>query len=328
MTIKAEFNRLSRPADAKLVRLIDAIIAERPDLADATFGVPDKGNTALTLIVGDEVFKAPANCRQIGALAREFHLQESFTKAGVAGIAPVTYVGKNACFYAVKKLDGVHPAFWRMTKEERAACWARIGQTIADAGQVDKPRLRRAAAGKYVAAGVGMWLNSRGFAALWREKASALSAAIDDYAWRFSKRKYALAHGDLHVGNIFTEADNKTFKGIIDWANAYHTRAPELAFRELGFQIGEHMPHYDPPEALAAFKGFCAAQDGALYKSSDIIIANVLKKMGLYELDKKHDMDWWIDDTNGDVSDDLECLGMTLDTSAATPRRRAGNTPK
>lgn len=104
------FNKIAaRPPHEGANRLIDRIIAARPDLRDATFVVPRSGNTSITVITMHEVFKAHVYASEARAFSREIavleHLQQNMP-AGVE-LPRLTCVAPDRSFYGMTRLHGL-----------------------------------------------------------------------------------------------------------------------------------------------------------------------------------------------------------------------------
>ncbi len=275
--LKDQFNRLSQPDRAKVSRVIEAIIAERPDLADKMFYVPARGNNAYTLIVEGEVFKAPKLPKDVAVFRREVALQKALSEAGVEGIPPMTCLGKHALFYAVKKIDGMDFDYMFMPDDRRLAFLDGVGRALARAGKAWQggPTPKRTDANEYIRKGLHVWrkpeLRKHAY-----EIAPGIAALMDDYARRFPKRRAVLDHGDLHEGNMLVDRATKGFAAVIDWGLARGTHAPEMEFHELSTRwLGF------PELAVAAFTGYCA-EAGELYKPTDICVVMGFFVLSMY----------------------------------------------
>lgn len=126
------FNKkATRPRHESANRLIDRIIAARPDLAGAQFVVPFTGNTSVTVMTMDEVFKAPVYSSEKEAFARELALLLELQGRDMgADIAPVTFVDSDGGFYGMQRMRGealTRETLLDLPAEERARLAAQIG---------------------------------------------------------------------------------------------------------------------------------------------------------------------------------------------------------
>ncbi|MDD9900109.1 MAG: hypothetical protein OXT65_03950, partial [Alphaproteobacteria bacterium] len=100
--------------------LIDAILEERPDLRDQMVYVPAQGKMAYTIIIGDEVFKAPksGSSRALASFQREHEILAGM-QGKVSGVPQLLCTGKKTCFYSMTRIPGVHPTDVRSWPEDK-----------------------------------------------------------------------------------------------------------------------------------------------------------------------------------------------------------------
>ena len=102
------FNNLAtRPLHENANRMIDRIIAARRDLAGDTFVVPRSGNTSLTVMTVNEVFKSPVYNAERMAFGQELsvlrHLQGQQL---VVNIPTLTWTAEDGQTYGMSRLHG------------------------------------------------------------------------------------------------------------------------------------------------------------------------------------------------------------------------------
>ena len=100
------FSRAAGKPAGSVTNFIDAILDERPDLAGQLIYVPKYGSRAYTVIIGDEVFKAPVYAQDIEAFETEYKTLQALGDNGLP-IPEVMHVGKKAVFYSMTRLSGV-----------------------------------------------------------------------------------------------------------------------------------------------------------------------------------------------------------------------------
>lgn len=103
------FNRAARPDDPPEpahMTLVDAILAERPDLRDLPVEIPREGGVSNTVIIGDEVFKGPKAIVSTGHHERECDVLQQLGGRGLP-VPEVTYVGRERVFFGMTRMPGV-----------------------------------------------------------------------------------------------------------------------------------------------------------------------------------------------------------------------------
>lgn len=102
------FNRIAtRPRHDSANQLIDRIIALRPDLRNETFIVPRTGNTALTVMTVNEVFKSGMSRGNPTDFAREYAVLEHLQGHEMgAAIPQLTWCADDYSIYGMTRLHG------------------------------------------------------------------------------------------------------------------------------------------------------------------------------------------------------------------------------
>lgn len=102
------FNRIAtRPRHDSANQLIDRIIAMRPDLRNETFIVPRTGNTSLTVMTVNEVFKSCMSRGNPADFAREYAvLQHLQGREMGADIPQLTWRSDDHSIYGMTRLHG------------------------------------------------------------------------------------------------------------------------------------------------------------------------------------------------------------------------------
>lgn len=103
-------NVADKEKQVSLNRLIDAIIAQRPDLAEMPFAATGMGKCSLTVKTMDEVFKAPLKGRSnVDMISDEakFLAHLNGKDLGVVQIPTVTTVAEDGSFYGMTRVHGV-----------------------------------------------------------------------------------------------------------------------------------------------------------------------------------------------------------------------------
>ena len=104
----SSFNRIAtRPRHDSANQLIDRIIEMRPDLRNETFIVPRSGNTSLTVMTVNEVFKSCMSRGNPVDFAREYTVLEHLQGQGLGvDIPTLTWKSRDSSIYGMTRLHG------------------------------------------------------------------------------------------------------------------------------------------------------------------------------------------------------------------------------
>ena len=95
-----------KPDASSAVNFHAAILRERPDLWGTMPVSPRQGETAHTLFLGDEAFKAPKRSLAIADFNVEPETLRRFERTGLP-VPRVVYIGEDSVFYSMTRLPGV-----------------------------------------------------------------------------------------------------------------------------------------------------------------------------------------------------------------------------
>lgn len=267
------FNKIAlRPADEGANKLIDRIIAARPDLAGASFVVPEYGRPSQTVMTMDEVFKSAHNPAWPDEIRRECGLLQAVAGRDLGVRVPqVTMVAADESFYAMQRLRGMpltRECLDVLPDEERLDIARRIG--------VFNARLARCEGGGRIAASA---VTAEKMAAVfgnddfWDETGCDLRelSRLENFMKTYSLMPPMLMHGDMHQGNILYDQDTASLS-LIDLGNG-DTVSAAHAFSVLRI-------YYPADFVDAALQGFCAESGMTvnpaeldLYKSMQELLA-------------------------------------------------------
>lgn len=261
------FNRIAtRPRHDSANQLIDRIIALRPDLRNETFIVPRSGNTALTVMTVNEVFKSCMSRGNPADFAREYAVLEHLQGRELgAKIPQLTWRSDDKSIYGMTRLHGEalsKDLLASLPADEQARIAAIIGRfnALIAAGIDDA---QRAALGLQSKLAADIVTPGHVFEAL-EPSAAKVNLGIDalrvavrvaEYCQqRFETHEQRLLsiHPDMHEQNIIYNRASGTV-ALIDIG------AGQAVEAELGFCIPRHYyPRAFVAEMLAAF----SAQSG------------------------------------------------------------------
>lgn len=239
--MKQAFARaVAKNGDVSSQSLIDAIVAERPDLQGQTFYSPHYGNTAHTLIVGDEVFKGPRLLSHMASFEREISYMERL-KGKSLPVPELTCVGRNAYFYGMTRLQGVvmSEAMQDMTSRQEDLFAADFGAAVANiALALSDGEEVRASSSSSVRDNDEKYLNNPRIASRLGEDAGTARRLVADYYDRMKERKLVACHADLHKENVLMDPKTRRLTGIIDFSTVSH-RLDEEAFSFIGSALSK-----------------------------------------------------------------------------------------
>jgi len=252
--LKKDFLKAAKKAEGMSAdAFVDAILAERPDLAGKPVYVPAQGICAYTVIIGDEVFKtARFNNRLapevrehfIRAIERERKILEHLKGKGLP-VPEVTYTGKKFPFFGMTKMPGESFDRWdvaarkpheklRLAKEI-AALNVKLSQALSefeakDMG-VDVPFPNR----DFQPDVLRSQLADPKVKKLLGKDYAFLKGGVEKYIEQHQKKygdKLYFMHGDLLSGNIFSDPKTNKISALLDFGISCLT-CPENGF--LGF---------------------------------------------------------------------------------------------
>lgn len=277
------FNKIaSRPRHEGANRLIDRIIAARPDLRDATFLVPRSGNTSITVITMDEVFKAHVYASEAKAFSREIAVLEHVQQNAPAGVAlpRITCIAPDRSFYGMTRLRGLpltRDNLRALPDAERRRLGGLVGAFNAQLGAAFSADSRRQLGlqPKYEAAlilphhldealedpRVRLALGTQLLQAqqLCRYVAERHDDAVQEARVRF-------LHADMHEQNFLYDPATKTL-GVIDLGPGDHVQA-EYAFSVLHHYYGDEYTQQSLDGFAAAVGLQLSLKDLTLYQAS------------------------------------------------------------
>ena len=162
----------------------DAIILERPELEGKPAYFPEQGYCAYTIIIGDEVFKAPKKIiserNHEDEILREVEVLKGLEGSGLP-VPKLTHVGKNACFFGMERMKGVkipEDFIETFTKEQLISLAKDISSFTLD-----------------------------------------MILAFSDKE-KFTPHDKVMVHFDLNLGNLLIDPDTNRLCGILDFGSS------------------------------------------------------------------------------------------------------------
>ncbi len=246
--LKKDFIKAAKKAEGMSdSAFLDAIMAERPDLARETAYVPEQGQCAHAVIIGDEVFKTARfdsgslpEMREycVAAIERERNIYQHLKDKGLP-VPEVTYEGQAFPFFGMTRLPGqclTPDDLEKMPEDDKVRLAKELGALCADLSAVaseDDVKIMNVqgwpfGADKYS----GMFSDPRVKKMLGDDYnfcRQAVHEYIDRHQEKYADGRKYLMHGDLHPGNILYDPKTKKLSGLIDFGSSRFTW-PENGF--------------------------------------------------------------------------------------------------
>lgn len=225
------------------VSLVTAILRERPDLAGNVPQSPDQGQQATTIILNNEVFKAPGHLAQVDDFRRECGALAHIQEKTEAPVPTLTHIGHDAHFYGMQKMSGE-----RLTPDLVASLTdagrQKLANTIAqfmmdmrkaftpdDVKRLDLRTLECFVTPELLEDSLGSPAVQK---ALGADKLSVAQRVQKDFAHiSWSPAGKAVTHGDLKDENLLYDRDQSALSGIVDFG-LVAVRSPILDMAKLG----------------------------------------------------------------------------------------------
>jgi len=249
MLIPAFSRACAKPQKLTNVDFFEAILKDRPDFNESRAYFPMQGNSSHTIIIGEEVFKAPRNVNVSGAentvdkIEKEAKILRHLQGIGLP-VPEFTCEGKETVFIGMTLMKGVklYPVvIERMNKQEKRKLAKDIVGFIAgfenaisaqDAKLLGFPKdawtafemkpedSQRALSNPAVIKALG---NHADFC---RDMQAAF---VKIYEKKYRNVPQVASHCDLHFGNILYDPKENMLSAVIDFGEAGFTR-PERNF--------------------------------------------------------------------------------------------------
>lgn len=236
--LKRDFNKPKNDKGLAFTTMVDAIKAQRRDLKRKTFYVASHGNSSMTLLAGDEVFKSGRyhGCWDY-AVEKEQYVLPLLENLDMP-VPKLTTVGNGTQFIGMTKMPGtpLSRVFNDLSQKERN----RLAFDIAAV----KKKLEYGVSYKALRAydvvrhqpvyGEGLLRRSRTM--MGRDdvkgvlKSNGLYNHLNDYLDRVDARDPVAVHGDMHDNNLLIDPKTKTLTGVIDFGSLYLSILPEHEF--------------------------------------------------------------------------------------------------
>lgn len=319
------FSKAAGKQSASSMDMLSLILSERPDLKGKMVYSPEQGNNAWTLIVGDEVFKAPRHEKQLEEFGREVRILREAAGQGLP-VPEVTYVGKHKHFFGMKRVPGVTlvPEYLTEQELERLACdLADFKVRMENSFPVQKPvspdRVRgRDALGLFDVARVRQILQRPSV----MEKTAAcrlFHEAMEPYLKK-AEGRHVMIHGDLRPENIMIDPETKKLTAVID-LGVTHYGLPEMDI--FGLRLSHTEAFIESVSREYAYKsasGFCLG-DIPCYEAAVFADYYARESAGASEIDRARaeaEVVQFIHQTEKSLQSRLGCA------SGPKPQRGAG----
>lgn len=244
--LKTEFNKLDKFYKAEKDALIAAIRKERPDLKRKQFYQAANGNSCLTLMAGNEIFKSGKWSYWEDSIEIEGIILPMLENYSLP-VPKITIVGKEYQFLGMTRMPGVtlSTVFNQLTQPERmdlAKDIAHFKQGLEEADFYEKledldAMEKRTSSGRSFCYNAKKTLDFPGVKEILEK--SELYEDLTHYLEGLAERDPVIIHGDLHNKNILVDPKTKKLSGIVDFGSIHATITPEHEFFSM-----RHLPKY------------------------------------------------------------------------------------
>lgn len=228
---KGSFNSFSyRSLGDSANRLIDRIVAERPDLAGETFVSTGAGNSSVTVMTQSDVYKAVKPGASMRNFLREGTVLEHLEGrlSGEVTVPRMTWQSPDKTIYAMERVAGQplsEALLLRLPEEERLTIAESIGRFNADLATTILPQERKAMglesfdeADRFYPAPLRDKVENEGLLKIMGYRAPTAKRLLDYFERHFDEaeadRRMIFVHPDLHNDNVFYCPETRQLSAI------------------------------------------------------------------------------------------------------------------